>query len=222
MAISNFIEPFILTNIVTELEAEHLIAVAEPKLQESTIANNVVEKAIRQSQTAWLSRHDDQIISTIVRRIAKIVNSPIENSEPIQVSRYEPGGFFSEHHDSCCQNDYICKEFEARGGPRIKTILIYLNNDFTEGGTYFPILKKIFKPPKLGALVFSPIDENSKKCHPLALHSGLPVKNGVKYVANVWFREHQYLEKLDLGFPSNLDENVQTKTNGIAGKTIRI
>ena len=40
--------------------------------------------------------------------------------------------------------------------------------------------------------MFRPLEEDSNKCHPLALHKGTPVESGVKYVCNIWIREGKY------------------------------
>jgi prolyl 4-hydroxylase len=125
-------------------------------------------------------------------RIANIVNLPLENAESLQVVKYEPNGYYKHHHDSCCDNNNSCIEFTKNGGQRIKTVLIYLNDNFIEGSTDFPVLNKKIKAPKYGAVVFNPLAKDSNKCHPKALHSGLPVESGNKYVANLWFRENKF------------------------------
>jgi prolyl 4-hydroxylase len=186
-------EPYIINNIITEDEAKYIIYNASSKFDESTILGQVVDHDIRKSKTAWLHKNDDTVILTIMLRIANIVNLPLENAESLQVVRYEPNGYYKEHHDSCCDNTEICNDFIKRGGQRIKTVLIYLNDDFEEGSTYFPLLGKKYKPPKYSAIIFNPLAKNSNKCHPYALHAGLPVKSGVKYIANLWFREGKFV-----------------------------
>ena len=71
-------------------------------------------------------------------------------------------------------------------------MLIYLNDEFTGGATNFVKLNKVIKPPKYGAVMFRPLEKNSNKCHPLALHKGTKVESGIKYVCNVWIREGKY------------------------------
>jgi len=186
-------EPYIINNIITEDEAKYIIYNASSKFDESTILGQVVDHDIRKSKTAWLHKNDDTVILTIMLRIANIVNLPLENAESLQVVRYEPNGYYKEHHDSCCDNTEICNDFIKRGGQRIKTVLIYLNDDFEDGSTYFPLLGKKYKPPKYSAIIFNPLAKNSNKCHPYALHAGLPVKSGVKYIANLWFRESKFV-----------------------------
>lgn len=186
-------EPYIINNIITKEEAKYIIDNASIEFNDSTIAGQVLNTNIRKSKTAWLYKESDPLILNIVTRIANIVKLPIENTEALQVVRYEPNGYYKEHHDSCCDNSNICYDFIKRGGHRIKTVLIYLNDDFTEGATYFPVLNKKYKPPKYSAIIFNPLAVNCNKCHPKALHAGLPVASGVKYVANLWFREHEFI-----------------------------
>lgn len=186
-------EPYIINNIITEDEAKYIIYNASSKFDDSSILGQIVDHNIRKSKTAWLHKNDDTVILTIMLRIANIVNLPLENAESLQVVRYEPDGYYKEHHDSCCDNTEICNDFIKRGGQRIKTVLIYLNDDFEEGSTYFPVLDKKYKPPKYSAIVFNPLAKNSNKCHPHALHAGLPVKSGIKYIANLWFREGKFV-----------------------------
>jgi len=186
-------EPYIINDIITEDEAKYIIHNASYNFDDSTILGKVIDTNIRKSKTAWLYKNDDPIILTIMLRIANIVNLPLENAESLQVVRYEPNGYYKQHHDSCCENTETCNNFIKRGGQRIKTVLIYLNDDFEEGSTYFPLLGKKYKPPKYSAIIFNPLAKNSNKCHPLALHAGLPVKSGIKYIANLWFREGKFV-----------------------------
>ena len=117
---------------------------------------------------------------------------PFENAEKMQVVKYEPNGFYNAHYDASCDDKKECVEFEQNGGQRVVTMIIYLNDDFTGGATYFPNLNKTFIPTKYNALLFYSLEKNGNKCHPLSLHAGMPVETGQKYIANVWLREREY------------------------------
>jgi prolyl 4-hydroxylase len=188
-------EPYIINNIITDEEAKYIIHKANDNFHDSLVLSEStggkLEPSIRKSKTAWIHK-DDPLIYNIMSRIANIVNIPLENSESLQVVKYEPNGYYKHHHDSCCDDNNLCIEFTKNGGHRIKTVLIYLNDDFTEGETDFPALNKKIKPPKYCAVVFNPLAKDSDKCHPKALHAGLPVKSGIKYIANLWFRERKF------------------------------
>ena len=181
-------DPYIINNIINEQEANHIINKSSMQLHDSLILGDTLDTKIRKSKSTWLYK-DDPIVMKIMIKIANIVKLPLENAEALQVVKYDPNGYYNEHHDSCCDGHELCAEFIKRGGQRIKTILIYLNDEFTEGATNFPVLNKKIKPPKYSAVIFNPLATNSNKCHPKALHAGLPVKSGTKYVANLWFRE---------------------------------
>ena len=185
-------EPYIINNIITEEEALYIINKSSSHLNDSRILGDILDTKIRKSKNTWLYPNDPNIMN-IMKRIATIVKLPLENSEALQVVKYEPSGYYNEHHDGCCDGHHLCKEFMARGGQRIKTVLIYLNDEFTEGATNFPVLNMKIKPPKYSAIIFNPLAKNNKKCHPKALHAGLPVKGGIKYVANLWFREEKFV-----------------------------
>jgi prolyl 4-hydroxylase len=185
-------DPYIINNIINEQEANHIISKSSMQLNDSRILGDTLDTKIRKSKSTWLYK-DDPIVMKIMIKIANIVKLPLENAEALQVVKYDPSGYYNEHHDSCCDGHQLCAEFIKRGGQRIKTILIYLNDEFTEGATNFPVLNKKFKPPKYSAVIFNPLATNSNKCHPKALHAGLPVKSGTKYVANLWFREKVFI-----------------------------
>jgi prolyl 4-hydroxylase len=79
--------------------------------------------------------------------------------------------------------------FENQGGQRVGTLLVYLNDDFTDGETHFPDHGDLkLKAPPGSAIFFEPLGSGDK-CHPKALHAGLPISSGTKYVCNAWVRE---------------------------------
>ena len=187
---SSYTMPIVYDNLVTPQEAEHIITTAKGSFKESTIIGGF-DTSIRKSKTTWLYL-DDPVVKGIIQRICDMTGYPIENTEALQVVQYEPGGFYKEHHDACCDDDQRCTEFVQNGGQRILTALIYLNDSFTGGATSFPELKRDIKPPKYGGVIFRPLENDSNKCHPLALHKGTPVESGIKYVCNIWIREGRY------------------------------
>jgi prolyl 4-hydroxylase len=186
----DWIEPIVYNNIITEEESKYIIDNVQDKLIESQILSGL-NKNIRKSQTAWLNK-DDPIIYNIINKICNLTNYSIDNAEPLQIVKYESDGFYNEHHDACCDNNSYCEKFVEKSGQRAITMVIYLTDGFTDGGTFFPKLNKIYKPNKCGGLLFHPLSTNTSKCHPKALHAGMPVTSGIKYIANVWLREKKF------------------------------
>jgi len=180
--------PILVQNIITPDECKKIIEMAEPNFVRSTV---VAESAVHQSRTsdtAWISK-ENPIVRKIFEKATELTGKPFENCEDMQVVRYKPGAYYNAHHDSCCEDNNFCREFEEKGGQRIGTLLLYLNDDFTQGQTHFPDLDLKLKATPGSAIFFRPLGSKDNKCHPKALHAGLPINSGTKYVCNIWVRE---------------------------------
>lgn len=182
--------PFLLTKLITPEHCQKIINLSVNKLIESEVVGGNI-KSVRNSKQCWISKHDP-IVSPIFEAVSKAFDIPFANAEDLQVVRYEPGQFYNEHHDSCCDNSTKCNEFASRGGQRKLTVLIYLNDKFTAGKTRFKNLNLEIKPDTGDAIVFYPLARGTSKCHPLALHAGMPVESGEKWIANLWYREDTF------------------------------
>ena len=139
----------------------------------------------RQSQSIFIS--DKQNLKDIDNYIHKVfistldaytkcmgrdgaVSSGISCDEGYTLLKYDVGGFYKEHIDHS-NNANI---------PRIISALLYLNDNFEGGETYFP-RQNTTVSPKTGDIVFFP----SIYTHP---HIAQPVKDGTKYCIVSWWR----------------------------------
>ena len=174
--------------ILTPEECKAIIDYAEPKFSRSTLVAAEAVDNTRTSETAWLSR-DHDLSRKILAKARELTGMPFENCEDIQVVRYKPGTYYKPHHDACCEDNEHCLKFEDEGGQRVGTLLVYLNDDYEEGWTAFPDANLKLKAPPGGGVFFRPLGRDDWRCHPKALHGGMPVKNGTKYLCNVWVRE---------------------------------
>jgi prolyl 4-hydroxylase len=186
-----YTRPIVYQNVVSPLEAGYILTMSAKDFVESdTVGGRNID--IRKSQTAWIKK-DDPVVSKIIQRVCDIIDYPIENAEDLQVVKYEPGGFYKDHHDSCCDDNDFCRTFSEKSGQRVLTMLIYLNDNFTGGSTTFKNLDLDVKPEKFGGVLFRPLEDGGgNRCHPLALHRGNPIESGVKYICNVWIREKAF------------------------------
>ena len=187
---ADYTEPVLYPDFIDDTQANAILNLAKPLFAESTVVTGS-DTNIRKSQTAWLDKND-HVIGTVIKRVCDITNIPFENAEKMQVVKYEPNGFYIDHFDASCDDRKECVEFEKNGGQRVVTMIIYLNDDFTGGTTRFKNLQTEFQPVKNNGLLFYSLQKDGDKCHPLSLHSGMPVKTGEKYIANIWLRERPY------------------------------
>jgi prolyl 4-hydroxylase len=185
-----YILPTVHGNIITPDEAKYIINSSSDYFKDSITVGGL-DTQIRKSKTAWHNKNNP-IIKNIIMRVCKMTNVPYENAEHLQVVKYDTNGYYNEHYDTVTNNTELSKNFLQLGGHRIITMVIYLNDDFTEGATKFITLNQTIKPPKYSGILFYTLDKNFKKCHPKSLHAGLPIKSGNKYIANVWIRQNKF------------------------------
>jgi len=183
--------PRVLNDILTPEECKYIVDAATPNFARSYTVGSTGPNDHRTSQTAWISR-DDPVARKIFAKALEATGKSIENCEDLQVVKYEPGTYYREHHDSCCDENQSCVDFEKDGGQRLLTLLVYLNSDFTDGETHFPNLDLKLKVDPGSGIMFWPLGSDDCRCHPKALHAGLPISSGVKYVCNAWIRENKF------------------------------
>jgi len=77
-----------------------------------------------------------------------------------------------------------------RGGQRVATLVMYLNEPARGGGTTFPDVGLEVAPVRGNAVFFS-----YDRAHPSTrtLHGGAPVIEGEKWVATKWLREREFV-----------------------------
>lgn len=188
-----YIEPKIIKNILNKDEINYIKNYTKYKFTESTVIseNNsiILNKFDRLSKTAYIEK-DNNNIRPLLEKISGLTGKPICNFEDLQVVKYEKNNYYKPHHDAFI--DDSLPNIKLSGGQRIYTILIYLNNNFEGGHTHFPKLNKKFKVKAGDAIFFNTLSKNNTKIHPKALHAGLPVTNGEKWICNIWVRENEY------------------------------
>lgn len=175
-------------NFLTNDECDKLISLVKDNLIVSKIYrkdNDIVSPTFRNSYQSWLNEDSDIIVKNIINKIRKITNSSFNYIEPIQIVKYPENGFFNLHYDACKDTDEICERMNLGRGPRYKTFIIYLNDNFNGGETNFPKKKKIIKPNKRKGVLFYNTDKNGNILDE-SLHAGLPITKGNKWIANVW------------------------------------
>lgn len=181
--------PFIVNGLLTNEERTELMQFCIPRLHDSATIGGK-NAAVRNSQQCWVP-HTNPIVTRLLSDLHQRFGMDPRQAEDLQVVRYKPGQYYKEHHDACCEGGDVCTDFNSKGGHRILTVLIYLNNEFEGGATRFKNLEIDVKPDPGDAVVFFPLAKDQKKCHPYALHAGLPVTAGEKWVCNLWYREQQ-------------------------------
>jgi prolyl 4-hydroxylase len=190
-----YILPEFIPDFITEKEKNYILDKTKDKFVTSGLYLNKNTDNIRKSQTAWISKHN-ATIKNIIMRVCEKTNLPFQNAEDMQVTKYEPGGYFTKHYDTTHEFGEHSDNFYSLGGHRVATMIIYLNDDFEGGETEFVNLQKKIQPIERAGILFYSLDKNREQCHPYSLHQGNPVSLGNKYIVNIWMRQNKFIYPL--------------------------
>jgi len=195
--------PWIITfeDFLTEEECDHLIQMGyKSKYERSRDVGKLqadgtydaVESLTRTSENAWCSDsnkcREDEVVQRIHDRIAKVTGVPAQNSEDLQILKYDVGQFYRPHHD------YIHHQKNRRCGPRILTFFLYLSDVEEGGATNFVGLKLPVKPKKGRALLWPSVySSDPMEKDPRTDHEAQDVIEGVKFGANAWLHMFDYM-----------------------------
>jgi prolyl 4-hydroxylase len=169
-----------------------LIELARPRLKPSVALDTTVENKRTSHGTffggEW-AEHD------AVRAVRELVSAevalPPANAEPMQLLRYTPGQEYKLHVDYIPPKSARAADRLAKGGQRVLTALVYLNDVDDGGATVFPRVE-LAVPARRGDLL---IFHNVLPTHRVdrrSLHAGTPVVRGEKWLATLWYRERAY------------------------------
>jgi len=177
-------------DFVTQKEADELIEIATSQLAPSVAYDSYTGKykivSYRTSQIAWLDKKDHSVVRSVLDRVSSLTGLDTTHAERLQIQRYaQHGGRYEPHFDYA----RLDKNLKERGGNRIATLLIYLNDDFEGGATVFTRLGLRVEPRRGDAIFWYNLlpagigDFRTK-------HGGCPAHGSVfKWIANLWIRE---------------------------------
>ncbi|MEY4729180.1 MAG: hypothetical protein RL020_338 [Pseudomonadota bacterium] len=184
----------LLDHFMTDAECDELCELSRGTLTKSLVVDDAtgdnVDHAQRISQGTYFTIGQNNLVERIEARISEITNTPVVNGEGLQILNYVGGGEYRPHFDYFPDNEGG-RVHKARGGQRIITVIMYLNNVTAGGATILPKINLSIYPKKGSALYFSYFN-SAGQIDPITLHGGAPVIEGEKWIATKWIREREY------------------------------
>lgn len=155
-------------------------------------SHDSVKSSRRTSENSWCSDFHGcrklDLPDAIHKRMSKVMDIPPENSEDLQMLKYEKGNFYRTHHD------YIPHQKDRQCGPRILTFFLYLSDVEQGGGTNFPQLDLTVMPKKGRALLWpSVLNSDPMAIDSRSQHQAMDVEKGTKFAANGWIHMYDYV-----------------------------
>jgi predicted 2-oxoglutarate/Fe(II)-dependent dioxygenase YbiX len=170
----------------------HLISLATPKLVPARVndagGRGLKLDAMRTNTGAAFSLIESSVVLQLIRaRIARVAGVSASALEPPEVLHYEVGQTYKPHVDFFHPRLPTFAEEMRVKGQRIKTCLVYLNDDLEGGETEFPKLKIKFRGSAGEALVFDNVSAGGTG-DLSTVHTGLPPTRGEKWLLSQWIR----------------------------------
>lgn len=172
--------------LLNERECHYLTAMAQPHLRPSFVTNpatgSQMPHPVRNSSGMNFGpTQEDLVIRRINERIATVSGTDVDCGEPLHILHYTPGQQYKPHTDG----------MPGEKNQRVWTVLIYLNGAYEGGATRFPKIDIDYRGSTGDGLIFHNVDTRGQP-DPDTLHAGLPVTDGVKWLATRWIRERPY------------------------------
>lgn len=147
------------------------------------------------SNMYWRNLDDNEnnnpIFSRINNKLNEYFNTIVKNNyhvENLEIAHYDPNNTCQYHYDVC--NGYVkyCNKFDKEHGPRKISIIMYLNDNFIDGGTHFRKINKYIQPEKGKLVWFKNYNEQENYVIDETEHCGDTVKGNKKYICVTWIR----------------------------------
>ncbi len=181
------LELFVVRDFLSEATCAALIARIDACRRPSEIADDQGIAAFRTSETCDLDP-SDPAVAEVDEVIAALLGLSADLSEPMQGQRYAPGQEFKPHTDTFEPTGADYYLHCAESGNRSWTVMIYLNQPEEGGATRFKTIGKTIHPEAGKLLAWNNLLPDGRP-NPAALHQGMKVRRGTKYIVTKWFRE---------------------------------
>lgn len=181
----------LLDGVIDADECAELIEMARGRLKPSTLVDPATGRdtvsGLRASYGMFFRPFENPLVERLDRRMAALMNLPVEQGEGLQVLHYPEGAGSAPHFDFLVPSNAANVASIARSGQRVSTLVTYLN-DVPEGGeTAFPAVGWTVSPRRGHAVYFEYCNAAGELDH-ASLHASRAVLRGEKWVATKWMR----------------------------------
>lgn len=158
----------------------------------STLYKGTEQAGFRTSYSCHLNRWDP-FIAKVEARMTDVMGIDNGYAETMQGQRYQVGQEFKAHHDFFHPSQSYWETEGPAGGQRTWTAMIFLNEPEEGGSTEFPHLGFGVRPQAGMMLIWNNVNRDGTLNYK-TLHTGTPVKAGVKHIITKWYRQNNWLE----------------------------
>jgi prolyl 4-hydroxylase len=187
---NNLLDIYIVRDFLDERDCRELIALID--------ANNEPSKLLTyqgfDGDPDYRTSHScdvDPLNETVMRvesRMTGLMGINPAHGETIQGQRYRVGEQFKPHWDFFHKGEAYWEEVMRAGGQRTWTAMVFLNDVEGGGETNFTHCPVKVTPRRGNLLCWNNMDGIGQP-NSYAMHQGMPVTAGTKYIITKWYRE---------------------------------
>lgn len=189
-------EIYVLRGAMPRWLCRYVMAVGAALIRESDVVDPDTGKSKKDSYRTgfhhqFVSGLCDFAVAVFDHHIAAQTKTRPTQGEPLTLLVYRPGQQYRAHWDHLVGTMDESFGRLGRSGNRLYTALVTLDDAFKGGATRFTRLGIDVRLTPGDMLVFKNLDEAGNRLDD-TMHAGLPVEEGVKWLASKWIREKDY------------------------------
>lgn len=174
----------------------HLIGIAAPGLHVASVFDPQTGAPQADPQKNCMLRifmpvEMDLLSHAVSARMAASAGLTVEQGEYLQVLFYAPGQIFVPHLDGFEGTPESNPDL-LRGGQRVKSVFLYLNDNYEGGETHFCVMNEKIKGAEGDAIVIHNTLEDGT-LDDQSVHEAFPTTEGSKWIASLYLRENTFI-----------------------------
>lgn len=181
---------FLARDVLTPKECAGVMRMIDADRRPSELLTPTDDPEFRTSESCDLD-YSLPLVRTVEDKVNAFMGIQPNQGEGLQGQRYDVGQQFKPHHDFFYLDQPYWQEMDKVGGQRTWTAMVFLNEPKKGGQTFFEHAGVRVSPKAGNLLTWNNLDENGDP-NMFALHQGMPVLEGLKYVITKWYRERPW------------------------------
>jgi prolyl 4-hydroxylase len=206
---SDALQLFTVENFLNVSECKAIAAEIKQALTATALNNADTGHGFHQGGVCDLSANNNPFIEEIDQRLSKLIGIDVSYSEPLQGQYYGADQTLKPYTDYL--EEHEMDHYDELMGHRTYTVMIYLNDTESGGGTHFSEPNCTIKPRTGLAVIWSNLDPDGLP-KSKSVRNTMPVVQGYQTVITKWFRSKSRLADQPPMFIRDVNELIPAYT----------
>ena len=187
---NNLLDIYIVRDFLDARDCSELIALIDANNEPSKLLSYNGDQEFRTSYSCNVDPHDPTVVR-VEGKLTSLMGIDSSHGETIQGQRYQIGQQFKPHYDFFHKTESYWEEMQRSGGQRTWTAMVFLNDVEGGGETNFTHAQAKVTPRRGNLLCWNNMNGIGEP-NSYAMHQGMPVSAGTKYIITKWYRERPW------------------------------